>query len=94
MFGATLLPETKGKSLAEVSDYFYVCCAFNKKVDDKSDVKYKIVSDDKTCPVSTSVLDNNDNMVNSQEEKMMSTLERLKHKSAPIVKMEELDQLL
>ena len=28
--GATVLPETKDKTLAEVSEYFYFCCNFNK----------------------------------------------------------------
>ena len=47
LFGATLLPETKGKSLAEVSDHFYVCCALNKKrqVDD---VEYDAIKQEKS----------------------------------------------
>jgi len=31
IFGLTVLPETKGKSLAEVSDHFYVCCSGGKE---------------------------------------------------------------
>ena len=45
LFGATLLPETKGKSLAEISDHFYVCCAFNKK---REDVEYDAIADEKS----------------------------------------------
>ena len=30
VMGATVLPETKDKTLAEVSEYFYFCCNFNK----------------------------------------------------------------
>ena len=45
IFGATLLPETKGKSLAEVSEYFYVCCTWKKDRDDGHE-KVAILSDD------------------------------------------------
>ena len=34
IFGVTLLPETKGKSLAEVSEYFYVCCTWRREKDE------------------------------------------------------------
>ena len=47
LFGATLLPETKGKSLAEVSDHFYVCCALNKKKQ-LDDVEYDAITDEKS----------------------------------------------
>jgi hypothetical protein len=45
LFGATLLPETKGKSLAEVSEYFDVCCAFKKKPIDETE--YVVIGEDK-----------------------------------------------
>ena len=48
LFGATLLPETKGKSLAEVSDHFYVCCALNKKKKQLDDVEYDAITDEKS----------------------------------------------
>ena len=47
LFGATLLPETKGKSLAEISDHFYVCCALNKKKE-LDDVEYDAITDEKS----------------------------------------------
>lgn len=45
IFGATILPETKGKSLAEVSEYFYVCCAWGKEKGEGHE-KVAILSDD------------------------------------------------
>ena len=31
IMGITVLPETKGKTLAEVSEYFYICCSFGNE---------------------------------------------------------------
>jgi len=45
IFGATLLPETKGKSLAEVSEYFYVCCTRGGEKGEGHE-KVAILSDD------------------------------------------------
>ena len=146
MFGATLLPETKGKSLAEVSDYFYVCCAFRKK--HVEDVEYEALdggaadmneSDSKATDVTlsdsfvykhsdklnTGISDSDATDANgvvlrsarrsveltlrdkdgslkrrtleiSQEEErtLRQEEEKLEGGSAPIVKQEELDQLL
>ena len=146
MFGATLLPETKGKSLAEVSDYFYVCCAVSKK--HVEDAEYEALdvgvaeingSDCKATDITLSdsfvythseklnisinasdatgtngvdlrstrrsmeltLMDKNGSLKRrtleiSQEEERTLTQEekKLEHGSAPIVKQEELDQLL
>lgn len=46
IFGATLLPETKGKTLAEVSEHFYVCCSFTKR-QEEVDVEYVSIDDEK-----------------------------------------------
>ena len=47
LFGATLLPETKGKALAEISEHFYVCCTLNKKRQ-QEDVEYDAITDEKS----------------------------------------------
>ena len=47
LFGATLLPETKGKALAEISEHFYVCCTLNKKKQ-QEDVEYDAITDEKS----------------------------------------------
>ena len=138
MFGATLLPETKGKTLAEVSDYFYVCCAVrNKHVED---VEYEALnggvadsngSDCKATDITLSdsfvythsdklnsgiseseatgtrrsveltLRDKNGSLkrrtleISQEEERTLRQEEKkLEHGSAPIVKQEELDQLL
>ena len=131
MFGATLLPETKGKSLAEVSDYFYVCCAVSKK--HVENVEYKALdggvakingSDCKATDITLSdsfvythssevdlrstrrsveltQMDKNGSIkrrtleISQEEERTLRQEEKkLEHGSAPIVKQEELDQLL
>ena len=46
IFGATLLPETKGKSLAEVSEYFYVCCTWRREQKGEGHERVAILSDD------------------------------------------------
>ena len=45
IFGATILPETKGKSLAEVSEYFYICCTWGKEKGEGHE-KVAILTDD------------------------------------------------
>ena len=47
VFGATLLPETKGKALAEISDHFYVCCTLDKRKKTE-DVEYDAITDEKS----------------------------------------------
>ena len=46
LFGATVLPETKGKTLAEVSEHFYVCCSFGEVNNDEVEFEYKAFSVD------------------------------------------------
>ena len=46
LFGATVLPETKGKTLAEVSEHFYVCCSFGNVNEDEVEFEYKAFSVD------------------------------------------------
>jgi len=47
VMGLTVLPETKGKNLADVSEYFYVCCSFAKRgtKNSKSNLHENIVKD-------------------------------------------------
>ena len=48
LFGATVLPETKGKTLAEVSEHFYVCCSSYQEVkEDEIEFEYKAFSADR-----------------------------------------------
>ena len=48
LFGATVLPETKGKTLAEVSEHFYVCCSYQEVKEDEIEFEYKEFSVDRT----------------------------------------------
>ena len=48
LFGATVLPETKGKTLAEVSEHFYVCCSYQEVKEDEIEFEYKAFSVDIT----------------------------------------------
>ena len=48
LFGATVLPETKGKTLAEVSEHFYVCCSHQEVKEDEIEFEYKSFSVDIT----------------------------------------------
>ena len=43
--GVTVLPETKGKTLAEVSEYFYICCSFGNQ--DTKDDETEVVNNEK-----------------------------------------------
>ena len=47
LFGATVLPETKGKTLAEVSEHFYVCCSYQEVKEDEIEFEYKGFSVDR-----------------------------------------------
>ena len=137
-----MLPETKGKSLAEVSDYFYVCCAFNKKPITEDETKWNIDDKPEDVTISKSFIYSHDDKVvdkvtdvekdftaEEMEEKIerrsvemqdmkillkrrtledsklgdglrerveeMKELEdQFRRKSVPIVRIEELDQLL
>ena len=51
LFGATVLPETKGKTLAEVSEHFYVCCSYQEGKEDDIEFEYKAFSVDRTDSV-------------------------------------------
>ena len=51
LFGATVLPETKGKTLAEVSEHFYVCCSYQEVKEDEIEFEYKEFSVDRTDSV-------------------------------------------
>ena len=146
IFGATLLPETKGKSLAEVSEYFYVCCTWKKDRDDGHE-KVAILSDDahdvtsdsfvyKEHPVNGGVglgrdtellrqsddllkvemrfkrrsvelsdleksmkrktleLTQLDTMIQQKEKELQEKEDMMRRRSAPIVQLEELDDLL
>ena len=73
LFGATVLPETKGKTLAEVSEHFYVCCSFQKVKEDEIEFEYKAFCDSK----SENDLQSNDNnalVVNRYSEKARDIL--------------------
>ena len=45
LMGVTVLPETKGKTLAEVSEYFYICCSFGNQ--DTKDDETEVVNNEK-----------------------------------------------
>jgi len=141
LFGITLLPETKGKTLAEVSQYFYVWCTFKSKSMDN--IEYQSLGNAKTTDVILSnsfvyrntekamgtIKDNKEKeiekiqlryqrrsaelkdvegslkrrtlelsqleeMINQKTEELKEQEERLKRKSAPIVMLEDLDDLL
>ena len=51
LFGATVLPETRGKTLAEVSEHFYICCSYQEVNDDEIEFEYKAFSVDKSDSV-------------------------------------------
>ena len=59
LFGATVLPETKGKTLAEVSEHFYVCCSFGNVNEDEVEFEYKAFSVDTMDSLSQNNNNNN-----------------------------------
>ena len=150
IFGATILPETKGKSLAEVSEYFYVCCTWQKDKDEghekvailtddvhditsdsfvykepssdrgsnggvwvgketeilrqsddllKVEMRYKRrsveLSDlEKSVKRKTLELTQLDSMIQQKEKELQEKEDMIRRRSAPIVQLEELDDLL
>ena len=62
LFGATVLPETKGKTLAEVSEHFYVCCSYEKVNNDEVEFEYKAFSVDTMDSLSQNKNNNNNTL--------------------------------
>ena len=62
LFGATVLPETKGKTLAEVSEHFYVCCSYEKVNKDEVEFEYKAFSVDTMDSLSQNNNNNNNTL--------------------------------
>jgi len=79
IFGATLLPETKGKTLAEVSEHFYVCCTFSKQSKDIVEIEYMPVGEkiqDDTLSQSFIYRNNDRDMMNGSREDELDKVER------------------
>merc|ERR1719367_2317814 len=95
VFGATLLPETKGKALAEISDHFYVCCTLDKRKK-KEDVERRFKRrsmefGDKEGSLKrrTQELSMLDEEIQQKAEALREQEIKLKLKSAPIVQLSE-----
>ena len=139
IFGATLLPETKGKTLAEVSEHFYVCCSCRNKqeevefeytcfggeestdtlntsfitsdkareilIEQKSikqeeiEMRFKkgtLETGDKARSLKRRTLELSmlEEVIHSKVQELLEQEDKLKRKSAPIVRLDELEQIL